>query len=1359
MKYIFIVLTILLICSITVKGAVNVLESSASSSVWSNIGDVINSCKFDLNLRVELFPIKNVTTNNLNGIFFYYDDCIHVSASATANFNQSPQITFYDQNDVPSTIVFSQYVCTTPLFSLTFVPSFKPKLMLHYDKLPDNNIDVGIISTSTNEYSMERPATQPYSIGYNGLYLFGEASRSKVLYFNFQYPGNVGTSTLGFTIKSGSQTGTLNFDTSIKSSTVPTLVSFKDHNHTNSYMLNLSLETNQPQPIYFAFKKIGAAGFSRNYLQPVYGTPHNATVLGFKFFSFTSSLSSMVIQDIAFFSTVTTKLYSFLYNTPPIPRGSSSNLYGVYNNTLNTISFSSYISGPFDYYKVADQLFSYPFKNYPYGFTNGNFKNYTFTKSFFAPKYFQTSSITIRTDTQKIISFNPLIDSTDPLVNKIDYIKLINGQVLVRVNVTCGPSGLKSFIIRESDPILPIDTVYSNSQYTIYEKIILTPNANAIQFYLSNFYKTVFSSYSPIGFLPDIGRIKFSDMTELYFEKNNVDLSNNGVLNTLYLNSTNADINFRIPFKLVSTSEIATNILTQTIAWDYLSWDYILQKYKVQFYMPARMFTGVVNYILYIDGRDMDSPALSSIFPTSILNVISSNADEMAPIVSQIVPKMYPEGSNMTLSWIITISDPLNGLESGNLTINSDLDYLGYQFTFGPCDSIDPYEGVYQFNITIDLSICKSQTFSIKELTLRDTSGHFSNSSKFQIDYNYYILDPFINIPDLSIYNIDLICNNSVEINNDINGPEIYNFKTSVDSIDVTSNNRTMDVYFETYDENELSLRHNPYIYIEDIFTIQPIGFRATRVKGYNSTWISYRTTIQIPYNFGISDKRFGISVYGAADKLMNIKGYSFDELKNQSYNSIINVKTDAKDVIITNIELVNMVFSDKTQEYLFIYGHGFGLDSSLVQIKLYDQQNTLLRMYPSSEFNKFSSILIQVAKVFTLTTFTIKVEKTDNGIVKSATYQYSPPSTFKPVYCTGYPADIEVDPIPNETLPPVTNTPIETNTPVINIPCSNDCGSSKGYGYCNNGTCACTYPQSGLDCLSTIVKTNITNNPRDPSVTMNDQTKFESILSVVELRELDSNSNEISGYKLISDQWILINSISNDIYKENQYRYMLPSTNITSVVQVFKQAYNVTFGNQVINMQPSTVKFTFEITSYPFSSSLNALQLVLMATFKSLDSPDDNSICSISNFIKDQGTSEYLKIQIQDKSLFGRFIKYGIVGGRETLISNTLLKDYTGSIIKPDETQTYIGLNIPYYTTSIQLDPDFSVLIESTSASDQENSICSDKKNKLTGAQIAGIVIGGVVFIVIVGIASIFIFSRKAHSSIAVKLKKVITK
>ncbi|KAF2070879.1 hypothetical protein CYY_007797, partial [Polysphondylium violaceum] len=507
------------------------------------------------------------------------------------------------------------------------------------------------------------------------------------------------------------------------------------------------------------------------------------------------------------------------------------------------------------------------------------------------------------------------------------------------------------------------------------------------------------------------------------------------------------------------------------------------------------------------------------------------------------------------------------------------------------------------------------------------------------------------------------------------------------------------------------------------------------------STWISYNTTIEVPFNFGIVDKRFSISIYGAADRLMNLAGLTFDQLKNQSYNSIIKVENNAKDLIISDVEFINATLADDSiQENILIFGHIYNYDTlsglKLI-VKIFDKQGSLVKIYPYQELIQHSGLHIHIVKTFSLLEYTIHVEKNESNLIKMDSYNITLPKPlpFKPVYCTGFPPDIEVDPQPESTPSP---------TPPVVIPCPNDCGAPKGNGYCNNGECNCIYPYSGIDCSSILLNTTITPNTTDPSVTINDQKRFESILAVVGIRELDPQSTQVNSYELVSGNWLFVSSSeSNDIYKQYEYVYQLPSTNITSIIQIFDKSHNITFGSQIINMQPSTVKFTFNITSYPFSSSLNSLQLVLMASFKSQESL--GSTCSVTDFIEDQGSSEYLRIQIQDRSLYGRFIKYGLVEGRETAITNTLLQDYKQSIRKPDETQAYIGLNIPYYKNSVQLDPDFSVLIEHESASDRDNSICTQaSKNGLTAAQIAGIVIGGVVFIVIVALALIFIISKK---------------
>ncbi|KAF2070414.1 hypothetical protein CYY_008269 [Polysphondylium violaceum] len=89
------------------------------------------------------------------------------------------------------------------------------------------------------------------------------------------------------------------------------------------------------------------------------------------------------------------------------------------------------------------------------------------------------------------------------------------------------------------------------------------------------------------------------------------------------------------------------------------------------------------------------------------------------------------------------------------------------------------------------------------------------------------------------------------------------------------------------------------------------------------------------------------------------------------------------------------------------------------------------------------------------------------------------------------------------------------------------------------------------------------------------------------------------------SDKWILgkEGSSPNDQVTTVQYKYLIDNsynTTIISTVQVFTQATNITFGNQKLFMNPSTIKFTLNITSYPFSKSTNSLQLVMNAALRS---------------------------------------------------------------------------------------------------------------------------------------------------------------
>ncbi|KAM9942273.1 hypothetical protein ACTFIT_005650 [Dictyostelium discoideum] len=131
-----------------------------------------------------------------------------------------------------------------------------------------------------------------------------------------------------------------------------------------------------------------------------------------------------------------------------------------------------------------------------------------------------------------------------------------------------------------------------------------------------------------------------------------------------------------------------------------------------------------------------------------------------------------------------------------------------------------------------------------------------------------------------------------------------------------------------------------------------------------------------------------------------------------------------------------------------------------------------------------------------------------------------------------------------------------------------------------------------------------------------------------------------------------------------------------------------------------------------------------------SLSSSKTDDICSDKQFGEKTDEfydiSNYLKIKVDDHSLYGRFIKRAIVDFLVKTKSNELLDSSINSISSSSSSQSFIGIILPNYANSIIIDPDFSVLIDSKSASSSDNSICTTiNDSKLTKAQLAGIIVG----------------------------------
>ncbi|KAM9970550.1 hypothetical protein ACTFIR_002410 [Dictyostelium discoideum] len=303
---------------------------------------------------------------------------------------------------------------------------------------------------------------------------------------------------------------------------------------------------------------------------------------------------------------------------------------------------------------------------------------------------------------------------------------------------------------------------------------------------------------------------------------------------------------------------------------------------------------------------------------------------------------------------------------------------------------------------------------------------------------------------------------------------------------------------------------------------------------------------------------------------------------------------------------------------------------------------------------------------------------------------------------------------------------PITTNP---HKQCIDDCGAPNN-GICTPSGCVCISPWIGNDCKSKIIlipqpSLNYSNPITDIPFIDNkvDIKLFRSLISIVKLRELDFQSKQENSFTFTQWEYYKINE-STSQYKSNITNLGL-TTFINVTLQWFENETNVVFANQNIKMNPSSIKYTIEISEYKFSSNLNQLQLVMMA---SMSVNKTNDICSNKEFSETSSgdDSNYLKIQLDDHSLYGRFIKRALIDSIPRSIDNAPLDSSMNQVDSASFSESYIGISVPYFKKQIIIDPDFSVLLGSSSDSvNSESSICSfNKESKFSAVLISAIVL-----------------------------------
>ncbi|EGG17543.1 EGF-like domain-containing protein [Cavenderia fasciculata] len=1060
--------------------------------------------------------------------------------------------------------------------------------------------------------------------------------------------------------------------------------------------------------------------------RPILGTPISATYIS------TIDTTKGRYYSISKFDSKYAEAFQETSNNPSLATLSAfpTNVYNlmVGGNGVRMMFFNSSITS---FSPVRNSTISYanePFSislPYPYGLTNGLMGNnikFTTVKLLSpfqggAPQMNITSFPYFSSKTSTIVA-PALVDSIPPVVTNVEYLPLDSYSIIVRVEATDALSGVYRILIGQGRGAIQLkqyDLVFGDKNHGVFEVVFKFTHANLVGNVLSIYDEAgnmaTYTKTSNLGFnayrLPDIpynyfGSYYPQNITYFKFRENNIATTNMIVFSELRFNVSNLDKNFKPKMQLFTTH------FDKEWTDDYMfegHYDPILDLYVIPFKLPMNLFARSVEYSIFVRPFAWTPRSLVGfVGKEAYLNVTSAGADEAGPIFTGMsvlgydgfFGNQYVVSGNTAPSfwWKFTIKDQgTNAFSWGEVVVSSNLDPLPYIIKINS----DNFDGT-SYTATIKLPPkCRSQNFKIANMTLYDSMGHRTilNAMGFQNVRAGFSASAWENY-----YYLDVGCGAAF----DNVAPVMTGFDFYPKAIDVSSENRTIYFSLNVSDSTSgLDTRHIPKIYLtslyDELLVVETVPTFATGMLSAN-----YNAKVDLPYGFGIGGTL--VSIYGISDYHLNNIGFSAADLNLRSLPFFINTTFTPSTLPV--IYSVSNITSDGG--LITLFGDWFGRNN-LSLVGQFDYLDKLGYINTTTVF--FSGTLL----VFNLSAITrggATVRVIVNGI-NSNELSFNTTDPYIPT--------------PEPTLPPIT--------------CTNNCSN---HGTCDPVLgCQCEVGWGSSDC-SFPVNTNTSgpiNNQTDPSSLFG-----KGNLTISRIMEVDSDDHIVWTFTLAN--WTFTNK--TDEYQELAsltYYYSATlenrSTEVTVIVQYFTNPTNYTFAGDTMVMSPNSLKYSVYLSSYRFASVMNRLVVVMSA---SLD--DEEYSCSGSKNYGFDPTGKsvmWLQLKVDDQILYSRFIRKGMIDGRPTTVTNTILDEQNNS----NSSITEIGINIPHYSIYSMIDPDFSLLIDP--AGKGESSCGGGSGNGLRTATIAIIAVAATVLVVGMVAASIYITRKKRRLRIELEM------
>ncbi|EGC33302.1 hypothetical protein DICPUDRAFT_36912, partial [Dictyostelium purpureum] len=263
---------------------------------------------------------------------------------------------------------------------------------------------------------------------------------------------------------------------------------------------------------------------------------------------------------------------------------------------------------------------------------------------------------------------------------------------------------------------------------------------------------------------------------------------------------------------------------------------------------------------------------------------------------------------------------------------------------------------------------------------------------------------------------------------------------------------------------------------------------------------------------------------------------------------------------------------------------------------------------------------------------------------------------------------------------------------------CRNNC---SGNGRCNSDmTCNCNPGYNGVACdlftkdLGLSMKMNKSKtsptihlgsfdmNSSNKSLQMNQYTKASDYsIFISYIQEVDTFGKLVQVYNLTQALWYLVSSNQSVSIYETELSI---GSKFLVTIELIPNVTERIWANQLTVIPANSIKYSIRASNYTFSSNLNKLEMFYQAT------PSSQLECAIKQQIawgaKKSTDMHWVTIPNNQLQLYGRFSNYMILDDQIISTSNEGLE--FGATIQ-------VKVNIPFFKDYVELDPDFSVLVD----------------------------------------------------------------